>query len=820
MVWTLPKFLSEKDAKTSTDERASGGVLVQADDVRPQRLYVVVIKSRPFLPAQAMPVVLDSELWEETIDRVMNTPHRMLALFYVPDFKPSRGRLNPSILPLTGTLVRVHQVQKHDTELQFVAEGIERIQVAQWLNRKNPYLMEAHYPQPNTEPADELKAYGMAVIAELKELVPSNPLYGEELKQYLQRFSPNEPGPLADIAAVLTTAPGEELQAVLDEINLLPRLQRVLPMLKKEIEVVRLQNQLQAEVKNSMDQHQREFFLREQLKAIQKELGIVKDDRSSDADLFRSRLEHKHLTREARQRIIEELEKLTVLQPGSPEYGVARNYLDWATQVPWGVYSQDQLNVKRARQILDRDHEGLQEVKDRILEFIGLGAFRGTVAGTIILLVGPPGVGKTSIGQSVAEALGRRFYRFSVGGMRDEAEIKGHRRTYVGAMPGKFVQALKHVGVMNPVILLDEIDKIGASYQGDPASALLETLDPEQNSAFLDHYLDVPLDLSQVVFIATANTLDTIPAPLLDRMEVIRLAGYLTEEKMVIARKHLWGRQLAKLRIMRSDLNITPTALRQVIEGYAREAGVRTLDKLLQRIIRKTVMRMVEDPKLKRVSIKPADLPQLLGEPQFKPEPPMVGIGVVTGLAWTALGGATLSIEATQVPAKERGLKLTGQLGDVMQESAQIAHSYVSGQVEEFGIDPQFFQQAHIHLHVPEGATPKDGPSAGITMASALISLALGQAPMANVAMTGELTLTGQVFAIGGVREKVLAARRRHITTLILPSANQADFKALPEYLKEGLEVHFVGHYREVFPLLFKGARVDQSVRPNKRLSK
>lgn len=807
MAWQLPKLLTDIDVEDASDGKSSGGVLVQANDVRPQRLYVIAVQSRPFMPAQIMPLVLDAEQWGETLDRVMNTPHRMVALFFVEDIKALKGRLNPKLLPQTGTLVRVHQVQKHKKDLQFVAEGLERVRVAQWLNRKNPYLMEAIYPRSQNESETEVKAYAMAVIAELKELVPSNPLYGEELKQYLQRFSPNDPGPLADIAAVLTTAPGSELQAILDEIDLLPRMQRVLPMLKKEIEVVRLQNQLQAEVKNNMDQHQREFFLREQLKAIQKELGIVKDDQTSDAEIFQARLEGKRLTQEARKRIIEELEKLSVLQPGSPEYGVSRNYLDWATQMPWGRYGKDQLNVKRARQILDRDHEGLQEVKDRIIEFIALGAFRGSIGGTILLLVGPPGVGKTSIGKSVAEALNRPFYRFSVGGMRDEAEIKGHRRTYIGAMPGKFIQALKHVEVMNPVIMLDEIDKLGASFQGDPASALLETLDPEQNSAFLDHYLDVRVDLSQVVFIATANTLDSIPGPLLDRMEVIRLSGYLTEEKMAIARKHLWGRQLAKLRIMRSDLNITPTALRQVIEGYAREAGVRALDKQLARIIRKTVVRMVEDPSLTRVSIKPADLPKLLGEPRFKPEPPMVGVGVVTGLAWTAMGGATLSIEATQVPAKERGMKVTGQLGEVMQESAQIAYSYVAGHVEELGIAEEFFINANMHLHVPEGATPKDGPSAGITMASALISLARGQAPNANVAMTGELTLTGQVLAIGGVREKVLAARRRSIKTLILPSANRADFNGLPEHLKTGLNVHFVSHYRDVFPILFKDAR-------------
>jgi ATP-dependent Lon protease len=411
-------------------------------------------------------------------------------------------------------------------------------------------------------------------------------------------------------------------------------------------------------------------------------------------------------------------------------------------------------------------------------------------------------VGKTSIGRSIANALGRKFYRFSLGGMRDEAEIKGHRRTYIGAMPGKFIQAIKECNVANPVVMLDEIDKIGASYHGDPASALLEVLDPEQNSDFLDHYLDVRFDLSKVLFVCTANQLDTIPGPLLDRMEVIRLAGYLTEEKVRIARHHLWPKQLSKAGVKRGDLPVTEGALRHVIEGYAREAGVRGLEKQLGRVVRKAVVKIVggEETPI-RIGVK--EVEDYLGKPMFRPEKPIAGVGVVTGLAWTALGGATLSIEATLVHTKNRGFKLTGQLGEVMRESAEIAYSYVASHLKQFKGNPAFFDEAFVHLHVPEGATPKDGPSAGITMATALLSLARNQKIARPLAMTGELTLTGEVLAIGGVREKVIAARRVRIMELILPEANRRDFDKLPEHIREGVTVHFARNFRDVAKVVF-----------------
>ncbi len=580
------------------------------------------------------------------------------------------------------------------------------------------------------------------------------------------------------------------------------RMQKVLPLLHKEIEVAQLQSEISEQVNAQMQERQREFFLREQLKVIQRELGISKDDRENDVDTFRKRLVELHVPERVQSRIDDELDKLSVLETGSPEYGTTRNYLDWLTSLPWGITSQDQLDLGHARQVLDRDHDGLADVKERIVEFLAEGTFKGDVGGSILLLVGPPGVGKTSVGRSIAEALGREFYRFSVGGMRDEAEIKGHRRTYVGAMPGKLVQAIKEVEVENPVIMLDEIDKMGQSFQGDPASALLEVLDPEQNVDFLDHYLDVRMDLSKVLFVCTANTLDSIPPALLDRMEQIRLSGYIAEEKLAIAKHHLWPKLLKRDKIAKKRINLTEAALKQVIEGYAREAGVRQLEKQLHRIVRKAAVKLLENGQ-QSVKVSVNNLEEFLGAPLFRKEKVLEGEGVVTGLAWTSMGGATLPIEAGKVHALDRGFKLTGQLGDVMKESANIAYSYVQGHLGEYGADGDFFNDAFIHLHVPEGATPKDGPSAGISMTTALLSLARHEAIDRSLAMTGELTLTGQVLPVGGIREKIIAARRSDIFEVILPDANRRDFDELPDYLKAGVTVHFAKHYRDVAKVVF-----------------
>jgi len=799
----FPEHPDEDSEVEHTTPAEPGHALALPGQNLPDKVYVIPIHNRPFFPAQVLPVIVNEEPWAETLDLVAKSPDHCLALFFMDTPAEDHRHFDTSALPQYGTLVKVHHASRENGKLQFVAQGLTRVRIRNWLkHHRPPYLVEVEYPRQPAEPTDEVKAYGMALINAIKELLPLNPLYSEELKNYLNRFSPNDPSPLTDFAAALTSATGNQLQEVLDCVPMLKRMEKVLPMLRKEVEVARLQNEISAEVNRQIGEHQREFFLKEQLKVIQQELGLTKDDRSADLEQFEQRLEGKTLPPQARKRLDEEMGKLAILETGSPEYAVTRNYLEWATALPWGVYGKDKLDLKHARKVLDQHHAGLDDIKERIIEFLAVGAWKGEISGSIVLLVGPPGVGKTSIGKSIAESLGRPFYRFSVGGMRDEAEIKGHRRTYIGAQPGKLVQALKEVEVMNPVIMLDEIDKMGQSYQGDPASALLETLDPEQNVDFLDHYLDLRLDLSKVLFVCTANTLDSIPGPLLDRMEVIRLSGYITEEKLAIAKRHLWPKQLEKAGVSKASLSISDSALRLVIEGYAREAGVRQLEKQLGKLVRKAVVKLMEDPDAK-LKIGTKDLEAALGIPVFRSEQVLAGKGVITGLAWTSMGGATLPIEATRIHTLNRGFKLTGKLGDVMKESAEIAYSYVSSNLKQFGGDPGFFNEAFIHLHVPEGATPKDGPSAGVTMASALLSLARDQAPKKGVAMTGELTLTGQVLPIGGVREKVIAARRQKIFELILPEPNRGDFEELPDYLREGLTVHFAKRFADVAKVLF-----------------
>ncbi|MGB2335912.1 MAG: endopeptidase La, partial [Alcanivorax sp.] len=745
------------------------------------------------------PVMLEKKRWQQTLERVSQTPHQSLGLVYVGEKNPDS--VTAEDFPEFGCLVKVHALNEENDQFQLVAQGTARFRINSWLSRKHPFMADVSYPEPRTEADETIRAYGMAIINTIKELLPLNPLYNEGLRHYLQNFSPSEPSPLTDFAAALTSANGVELQTILETVPLKPRMEKVLTLVKKELEVARLQSEISDEVNEKVSQHQREFFLREQLKIIQRELGLSKDDKTAEADSFRERMQALAPPEPVQKRFDDELQKLSVLETGSPEYGVTRNYLDWLTSVPWGQYSDDNLDLGHAQTVLGEHHSGLDDVKDRIIEFLAVGALRGEVKGSIILLVGPPGVGKTSIGKSIADALDRQFYRFSLGGMRDEAEIKGHRRTYIGAMPGKLVQALKETGTSNPVIMLDEVDKLGQSFQGDPASALLEVLDPEQNQDFLDHYLDERLDLSHALFICTANTLDSIPGPLLDRMEVIRLSGYITEEKVAIARQHLWPRSLERAGVKPGQLRISDSALRHVVEGYAREAGVRNLEKQLNKIIRKAAVKLLAGEK--KISISGKNLTDFLGQPYFQTEKTQRGVGVVTGLAWTSMGGATLSIEANQVHSKQRGFKLTGQLGDVMKESAEIAYSYVASNLTQFSLDQERLDEAFLHLHVPEGATPKDGPSAGVTMATALLSLLMKKRVPRKVAMTGELTLTGQVLAVGGIREKVIAARRVGIKEVILPEACRRDFDELPDYLKQGLTVHFAEQYSDVFHTLW-----------------
>jgi ATP-dependent Lon protease len=778
--------------------------LVRARDVLPGAIPILPQSERPFFPGQAIPLLVDPRAWEATIKAAQEKTNNILGLMLVKTDRVEQAGVKDFYR--MGTACRIHRVSRMDGRMQVLLEGLQRFRIRDWLNVDTPLTARVDYfPEERYEEIPEIKAYAVAVINTIKELIPLNPLYGEEFKLFLDNFHPNDPSHLADFAASLTTSAKEEQQEVLEAVDLLTRLERVHVLINKELEVAKAQAHIRKQVESELQQHQREHILREQLKVIQKELGISKDDRTAEADKFRERIEALRLPAAAKKRIDEELQKFSVLETGSPEYATTRNYLDWLTQLPWGKYSEDQLDLQRAEEILDEDHDGLEDIKQRILEFIGVGIMKGEVSGSIILFVGPPGVGKTSLGRSIARCLGRKFFRFSLGGMRDEAEIKGHRRTYVGAMPGKFIQAFKDTQYANPVIMLDEIDKVGASYQGDPASALLEVLDPEQNSDFLDHYLDVPFDLSKALFICTANQLDTIPGPLLDRMEVIQLSGYLASEKLAIARNHLLPRQLERNGLKkRGQLRIDKAALRKIVEEYAREAGVRRLEKYLGQIARKAVVKILHGEK-QPIHVSAANVEEYLGKPVFSKDKPLSGVGLITGLAWTAMGGATLSIEATRIHSFSRGFKLTGQLGEVMKESAEIAYSYILANATRWGASLDFFENSLIHLHVPAGATPKDGPSAGITMASALLSLARHRKPVRNMAMTGELTLTGQVLPVGGIREKVIAARRAGIKELILPVANQGDFEEIPEYIRKGLTVHFAGQYPEVAERLFSG---------------
>ena len=793
-------------AVEDTDDQQSQGEIVtdlaRPEDVLPGQLLVLPLEKKPFFPGQVLPLVMDAGKWGEPLQRVTSTGNPVVGVVFTGGVAPDK--VSWTHFRSVGTVCRIHQNEQQENQLHVILAGLQRFHINAWASRTHPFTAHVSYhPEPVPAESVEIKAYTTAIVNIIKELLPLNPMYGEELKMFLNHFGPGEPSRLADFGASLTTAAPDELQDVLETLDLQPRLEKTLVLLQKELEIAKAQTEIRAHVESEMTRYQREAFLREQLKFIQQELGISKDDRAAEIEAFRDKLGDCVVPEHAEKRIREEMDKMSVLERGSPEYTVTRNYLDWLTGVPWGKVSEDSLDLDRAAGILDRDHEGLGEIKDRILEFIGVGKMRGDIAGSILLLVGPPGVGKTSLGRSIATALGRQFYRLSLGGMQDESEIKGHCRTYIGSMPGKFVQALRECETANPVIMLDELDKIGSSYRGDPASALLEVLDPEQNRDFLDHYLDVRVDLSRVLFICTANQLDTIPGPLQDRMEVMRLSGYLAAEKIPIARKHLLPKQLERAGLRkRGQLRIHTAALRRIIEQYAREAGVRRLEKLLGTIVRKVVMKL-HAGEAAPVHIRAGDLEDYLGKPVYSRQERIRGVGVVTGLAWTALGGATLDVEATRSHGFSRGFRLTGQLGAVMKESAEIAYSYVIGNAASLGLDPDFFRDSMIHLHVPAGATPKDGPSAGITMATALISLARGRKVRSSCAMTGELSLTGRVLPVGGIREKVIAARRMKIRNLVLPMANRGDFEELPDYIRKGVEVAYATDFRDVVDTAF-----------------
>uniref|UniRef100_A0A8C6UNH1 Lon protease homolog, mitochondrial n=1 Tax=Neogobius melanostomus TaxID=47308 RepID=A0A8C6UNH1_9GOBI len=660
---------------------------------------------------------------------------------------------------------------------------------------------------------EEVKALTAEIVKTIRDIIALNPLYRESVLQMMQAGQRVVDNPiyLSDMGAALTGAESHELQEILEETDIPKRLYKALSLLKKEYELSKLQQRLGREVEEKIKQTHRKYLLQEQLKIIKKELGLEKEDKDAIEEKFRERLKTLTVPQHVMEVITEELNKLGLLDNHSSEFNVTRNYLDWLTSMPWGSYSQENLSLQRAREVLDEDHYGMDDVKKRILEFIAVSQLRGSTQGKILCFYGPPGVGKTSIARSIARALNREYFRFSVGGMTDVAEIKGHRRTYVGAMPGKIIQCLKKTKTENPLVLIDEVDKIGRGYQGDPSSALLELLDPEQNANFLDHYLDVPVDLSKVLFICTANVVDTIPEPLRDRMEMINVSGYVAEEKLAIAERYLVPQLLSLCGLTEDKASISADALNLLIRQYCRESGVRNLQKQVEKVFRKVAFCIVNGEQ-SSVKVTPENVQEYVGKPIFTVDrmyqetPP----GVVMGLAWTAMGGSTLFIETSvRRPSSgtegkgESSLEVTGQLGDVMKESAKIASTFARAFLMKQEPHNDFLLGSHLHLHVPEGATPKDGPSAGCTIVTALLSLATNTPVRQDLAMTGEVSLTGKVLPVGGIKEKTIAARRAGVTCIILPMENQKDFSDLADYIKQGLEVHYVDHYSQIYPIAF-----------------
>ncbi len=805
---------TEEEVEQIVTEAEDPSNIVLARDLLPGTLPIIPLQERPVFPKMTIPMIIDTPALAQALAKRAEDGSRYVGLLLrqtdTNDKSSDNGPTAESTESTTkfyqvGTVAEIVRLAKSDTgrEIQILLTGLQRFEVKAFIQRRPLIMAKVEYVQ-ETEMSDnqDMRAYSLSVVRCIKELIQLNPLYKEELSIFMQHSNIQDPGRLCDFAAALTTAKPEQLQEILETFRIRERLKKVLALLKHELEITRLQARISSEIEGNMNKAQRNFFLREQLKAIKKELGIEKEGKETEIERFEKRIEALRLPEEAQERITEEMEKFRLLEPASPEFTVTRNYLDWLTGLPWGLSSNDRIEIRHAESILEKDHYGLQDVKERILEFLAVGMLKGTITGSILCFVGPPGVGKTSIGRSIASSINREFYRFSLGGMRDEAEIKGHRRTYIGAMPGKFIQAIKTCKSSNPVIMLDEIDKIGASFQGDPASALLEVLDPEQNSQFLDHYLDVRFDLSNVFFVCTANQLDTIPKPLLDRMEVIKLAGYIMEEKLEIAKRYLIPRQVEAHGLKRRQVTITVKALREIIDGYAREPGVRGLEKHIKKLLRKIARDLANHPEKSklRTKVDAADIPNYLGQRLFLDENAfeMPSPGIVTGLAWTSLGGDTLHIEAAKIHTGKPGFKQTGQLGEVMVESSEIAYSFVRGWMDQDPKGRKIFQECSFHIHVPAGATPKDGPSAGITMALALVSLVQDRPVKRNLAMTGELSLTGQVMPIGGVKEKTIAAKRAKIRDIIFPFANRKDFEELPKHIRAGMRPHFVKRFEEV----------------------
>ena len=780
----------------------------------PPNLPILPLRGLVVFPHTAMPLTVGQPRSLKLVDEVA-TSDRIIGLFTAKD--PNDEMPGPDAIYEVGTLAQIHRLfRAPDGTIRLLVQGLTRIQIAEY-NQTEPYLRARVETLPeDVEETIEVEALMRNVMdqfTKLAELVPSIP--GELIASAL-----NFDDPLQFIYSIATYVriSLEQQQEILELPSASAKLHRLMTILSKELEVLELGRKIQTEAQSEMEKVQREYFLREQLKAIQKELGEG-DEQTVEIETFRKKLETANLPEEAQREARRELDRLAKLPTAAAEYGVIRTYLDWMVELPWDKRTEDRLEIKNARKVLEEDHYGLEDVKDRIIEYLAIRkllseraemfqetddpeieSYRRTRQGVILCFVGPPGVGKTSLGASIARSLGRKFIRMSLGGVRDEAEIRGFRRTYVGAMPGRLIQSLRRVGSRNPVIMLDEIDKLGRDFRGDPASALLEVLDPQQNHEFRDHYLDVAFDLSEVMFITTANELDPIPAPLLDRMEIIQISGYTEEEKVEIAQRYLVPRQLRENGVLEKEIAFTKEAILSLIRNYTREAGVRSLERQVGSVVRKLATKVAEGDQ-ETVTVQADEVKKLLGHPKagyrMEIEERTDQPGVAVGLAWTPVGGDVLFVESAQMPGKS-GFQYTGQLGAVMQESARAAFSYVRSRAKSLNITDDYFDKHDIHLHVPAGAIPKDGPSAGVTMTTSLVSLITGRPVRSNVAMTGEVTLRGQVLPVGGIKDKVLAADRFGMDTVILPKRNEHDLEELPQEVRESMKFVLVEEIDQV----------------------
>jgi ATP-dependent Lon protease len=766
----------------------------------PEELPVLPLKNTVLFPYLLSPLLVNTPASQRLIDDVLMRPDRLMVCTAVK--RDVSGPPGPEDVYTVGTVLRVVKMLKFpDDSYRLLVQGVSRVALTRFTST-DPFLRAEIGPIEDAGEEDE-SVETTALVRSVSQLFSTLVSESSRLSDELQVLVANldDPSKLADLVASNLDLDVAGKQQILEASNVGVRLRLVLDQLSKETEALRIETEIKQKVQSEMGKTQREYMLRQQLEAIRRELGESEDD-EEEVERLRSEIEAAGLPEEAAKQASRELERFSQTPSAAAEHAVIRNYLEWMAALPWSESSEDRLDVKAAREVLDADHYGLEKIKDRIVEYIAVLSLKRDLKGPILCFVGPPGTGKTSLGQSVARALGREFVRISLGGVRDEAEIRGHRRTYVGALPGRIVQSLRKAGTRNPVFLLDEIDKVGADGRGDPSSALLEVLDPEQNSEFSDHYLEVPFDLSQVLFIATANVMDTVPPALQDRMEVIELPGYTLEEKIEIARSFLIPRQVERNGIGEVGFELTDAAVRKVIESYTREAGVRNLEREIGALCRKVARRLAEGELEGKALIDEADISELLGpikaEPDLAEDDSVPGVAI--GLAWTPTGGDILFIEATAMEGRGE-LKLTGSMGDVMRESVEAARSWLRNHAEELGLDPEVFDRRDLHVHVPQGAVPKDGPSAGVGMVTSLASLLGGRETRPRVAMTGEITLRGKVLPVGGIKEKVLAAKRAGIQRVVLPERNRRDVEEIASNLLEGLDLQFVGTISEALQL-------------------